>query len=153
MMAKWLGAVVGAALVVGGAAAQAADGMVSYTIVDGDSIPQALTAQAGDPAEGAKVFKDRKLGNCLACHANPAMANEPFHGEVGPSLAGVADRYDAAQLRLIVVNAKEINPDTVMPAFYRVDGLNRVRKDLVGLPILTAQQVEDVVAYLGTIKE
>lgn len=113
-----------------------------------------LTGQPGDPAEGRKVFADRKLGNCLACHADADLSEQLFHGDVGPALDGVADRYSLEEMRAIVVNSKAVFGDqTIMPGFYSLDvGLN-VRKDLVGKTILTDQQVEDVVAYLATLKE
>lgn len=121
-------------------------------IVD-DGIPKALTDKAGDAAEGQKTLINRKQGNCLACHAVAELANQPFHGAVGPALNGVAGRYDEAQLRLLLVNAKMVNEDTIMPAFYRTNGLTRVAKKFDGKTILSAQQVEDVIAYLKTLKE
>jgi sulfur-oxidizing protein SoxX len=117
------------------------------------SIPAPLTSKPGDANEGAKAVTGRRLGNCLSCHEISALRREEFHGDVGPPLDGVAGRWDAATLRMIVVNAKmAFGPETVMPAFYRVDGLNRVRPEFAGKPILTAQQVEDVVAFLATLK-
>ncbi len=117
------------------------------------TIPAPLTATPGDAREGMKVVTGRRLGNCLSCHEISALRDEEFHGDVGPSLDGVAGRWDAAALRMIVVNAKMVfGPETVMPAFYRVEGLNRVRPEFAGKPILTAQQVEDVVAFLATLK-
>lgn len=112
-----------------------------------------LTDAAGNPEEGAKVFMNRKLGNCLACHMNTDMEEQPFHGEVGPLLDGAGDRWSQEELRGIVSNSKEMFPDTIMPAFYRVDGFNRSSEKFEGKSILTAQQVEDVVAYLLTLKE
>lgn len=123
-----------------------------FVVVDG-GIPEPLTKQAGSAAEGKAAVVDRKLGNCLACHQVTDLKDMPFHGDVGPPLDGVADRWDEGQLRLILVNSKEIFPDTVMPAFYRKDGFHRVREQFQGKTILTAQQVEDVVAYLKTLKE
>jgi sulfur-oxidizing protein SoxX len=117
------------------------------------TIPAPLGGKTGDPKEGEKVVIERTLGNCLSCHEITALREEPFHGEVGPSLDGVARRWDTATLRMIVANPKKVFGDeTVMPAFYRIDGLNRVREEFAGKPILTAQQVEDVVAYLATLK-
>lgn len=117
------------------------------------AIEQSLTGAPGNPDEGAKVLASRSLGNCLACHAAAPLVKEQFHGDVGPALDGVADRWSAAQLRAIVVNAKHVfTEETVMPAFYSLDVGIDVRKDLVGKTILTAQQVEDVVAFLGTLK-
>jgi len=112
-----------------------------------------LTSTPGDANNGKEVFANRKLGNCLACHANSDLADQLFHGEVGPSLDGAGARWNKEQLRAIVVNAKAIFSDqTVMPAFYSLDVGENVRKDLIGKTILTAQQVEDIVAYLVTLK-
>jgi len=117
------------------------------------SIVTSLSGEPGDPVEGKKTFADRKLGNCLACHANADLADQLFHGEVGPSLDGVANRWSEEQLRTIVVNSKAVFTElTVMPAFYSLDVGANVQKDLVGKTILTAREVEDVVAYLTTLK-
>jgi sulfur-oxidizing protein SoxX len=119
-----------------------------------DGVAVSLTGAPGDPAEGAKVFKDRGLGNCLACHANADMAGDLFHGDVGPALDGVASRWEEPQIRAIVVNSKKVFTDeTVMPGFYSLELGRDVAEAFVGKTILTAQQVEDVVAYLGTLKE
>ena len=115
-------------------------------------ITTSLTGVAGDPVAGKLAFVGRKLGNCLACHVNDDATEESFHGEVGPALNGVAGRWDAAELRGIVVNSKKTFDDTIMPAFYR-EGGERILEKFVGTTILTAQQVEDVVAYLQTLKE
>lgn len=128
-----------------------ADDLVKYKAVD-NAISQSLTGKPGNAEEGVKAFTDRRLGNCLACHQVTVLAKQPFHGEIGPSLDGVAERYSEAQLRMQVVNAKVVNPDTIMPAFYRTEGLHRVLDKFEGKPILTAEQVEDVVAYLKTLK-
>lgn len=128
-----------------------AGGLVAYEIVDGDKIPKSLTGKPGDPANGRKVAINRKQGNCLACHKLP-IPEQPFHGEVGPDLNGVGSRMSAAEMRLRIVDSKALNPDTIMPAFYRADGFHRVLKDFEGKTILTAEQVEDVVAYLETLK-
>tara|TARA_R110002153_G_scaffold44108_3_gene124372 strand:- start:3861 stop:4313 length:453 start_codon:yes stop_codon:yes gene_type:complete len=125
--------------------------LAKYEVVE-MAIPKSLTGKAGDPATGEKVLINRKLGNCLACHQVTALEAQPFHGLIGPTLDGVAERYNEGQLRLQVVNAKAINPDTIMPAFYRTEGLHRVLKKFDGKSILTAEQVEDVVAYLTTLK-
>lgn len=120
-----------------------------------DGIVEAsLTGQAGDAAKGREWFAGRKLGNCLACHVNEDLASEPFHGEVGPPLDGVGDRWSEGELRAIVVNSKMVFGDhTIMPSFYRVSGFNRIRDQFEGKTILSAQQVEDLVAYLLTLKE
>lgn len=123
---------------------------VAYT--DG-SVETSLTGVAGDPAMGRKVFANRKQGNCLACHTNADLAEESFHGEVGPSMDGVADRWTVAELRGIVTNSKMTFEGTIMPAFYVDSGYERPLDDFAGKTILTAQQVEDVIAYLMTLKE
>lgn len=121
-------------------------------IVDG-AIATSLTGVAGDPAKGREWFVGRKLGNCLACHANSDTVDQPYHGEVGPPLDGVAERWSEEQLRAILVNSKQaLSPETIMPAFYRDSGFNRVAEKFKGKTILSAQQIEDVVAYLKTLK-
>jgi sulfur-oxidizing protein SoxX len=112
-----------------------------------------LTGVAGDPVNGREVFKNRKQGNCLACHINVEMSEESFHGEVGPEMTGVANRWSEEELRGIVSNSKMMFEDTIMPAFYRDAGYERPLEGFGGQSILTAQQVEDVVAYLQTLKE
>jgi L-cysteine S-thiosulfotransferase len=133
------------------AAAEAIAPLAKIVIVDG-AVPNPLTSLPGRAAEGSKIMLGKALGNCIACHKVSELSSEPFHGELGPPLDGAADRWSEAQLRLIVVNAKAVFPDTVMPAFYRNEGLNRVRPEFAGTTILTAQQVEDVVAFLKTLK-
>jgi sulfur-oxidizing protein SoxX len=155
-MKTW-GCVVGlAAAVASPVATQAVSPLSPFDIVVKDgvaAIPAPLTNKAGDPKEGATVVVDRRLGNCLSCHEIDVLRGEEFHGDVGPSLNGVADRWDTATLRMIVVDPKRVfGEETVMPAFYRVGGLNRVRPEFAGRPILSAQQVEDVVAFLATLK-
>lgn len=128
------------------------EGLVIYTITDDVSINDSLTGSAGDPANGRKVAIDRKKGNCLACHVMP-ISDQPYHGETGPSLFGVANRYSEGELRMLVVNSKVVNPDTMMPAFYRVSGFTRTGKKFVGKSIISAEEVEDVVAYLLTLNK
>jgi len=144
---------VAVALCAGATSALAADmapGDVKFT--DG-KVTESLTGEPGNVADGRKFFADRKLGNCLACHANSEISEQPFHGEVGPPLDGVAERWSEAELRAIVVNSKAVfGEQTVMPGFYSLDVGKNVRKDLVGKTILTADQVESIVAYLGTLK-
>ncbi|MGO4869234.1 MAG: sulfur oxidation c-type cytochrome SoxX [Roseiarcus sp.] len=127
-----------------------ADDPIVLKVVDG-AIPEPLTSQPGNPAVGRIVMVTGKLGNCVACHKVPALKAIDFQGEIAPSLDGVAQRYTAAQLRLIVSNAKLKFPGTVMPAFHRNVGLKRVAPEYDGKPILTSQQVEDVVAFLQTL--
>lgn len=116
-------------------------------------INASLTGKPGNAEAGRNVFSNRKLGNCLACHANSDMSDQLFHGEVGPSLDGAGTRWKPEQLRTIVVNAKAVfSEQTVMPGFYSLDVGEDVRKDLIGKTILSAEQVEDLVAYLETLK-
>lgn len=149
-------ALIPAATAVAPAEAAPGNGLVPFKIVMENglpTIPAPLTAVPGDPKAGEQVAVERHLGNCLSCHMIGALAGEEFHGEIGPPLDGVAQRWDAAALRMIIVNPKQVfGAATAMPAFYRIDGLNRVRPEFAGRPILTAQQVEDLVAYLMTIK-
>lgn len=108
-----------------------------------------LTDKPGDPANGKKVV--RTNGLCLSCHTAP-IPEEPDHGDVAPDLAGVAGRLQPAEIRMRIVDPKVLFPDTIMPSFYKKEGLIRVAKAWEGKTILTAQEVEDVVAYLGTLK-
>lgn len=130
-----------------------ADEAVSYEIVNDEAIPTSLTGAPGDADKGREMFVNRKFGNCLGCHAVTELEAEPFHGEVGPPLGGVGDVYGEGELRLRVVNPKIVNPDTIMPGFYVSDGLHRVAEKFQGKAILTAEQVEDIVAYLMTLEE
>jgi len=111
---------------------------------------QAPLAAAGDAGRGREVVLSREA-SCLLCHVIPGVDGRPM-GDVGPSLAGVGAKLKAAQLRLRIVDSSRINPKSVMPPYYRVEGLNAVARELRGSPVLTAQQVEDVVAFLGTLK-
>jgi sulfur-oxidizing protein SoxX len=120
-----------------------------YTIVN-DTIPVSLTGVPGDPAKGKKLAINRKKGNCLACHAMP-IPEQQFHGEVGPDLSEVGSRFSEAELRMRLVNSKVLNPDTIMPAFHKVP-LNRVLKKFKGKTILGAQEIEDIIAYISTLK-
>lgn len=127
------------------------DGTLVPYEVAGDAIPKPLTTQPGDAKRGEAVVQNRKLGNCLACHSLP-IANAVDPGNVGPPLAGVGKMLSAGQLRLRVVDSKIIDPNTIMPSYYRLHGLHDVEKNFAGKPMLDAQQVEDVVAYLQTLK-
>ena len=116
-----------------------------------DGIEQPLTATPGDPARGRAIVASRQQGLCLLCHSGP-FPEERFQGSVATSLAGAGARWTVPQLRLRVVDSGRLNPDTVMPAFHRSVGLQRVGPAWQGKPILDAQQVEDVVAFLATLK-
>jgi len=122
-------------------------------VFDGGSVAASLTGAAGDAANGRKVFANRKQGNCLACHVNSEMPEQSFHGEVGPALDGVADRWNEAEIRGILVNSKNTFEGSIMPSFYRTTNGVRPLEKFEDKAILTAQQVEDVLAYLKTLKE
>jgi sulfur-oxidizing protein SoxX len=124
------------------------------------AIAESLTGVAGDPVAGREVLGSRSLGNCVACHQVTDLSDVPFHGEIGPMLDGAGSRWSEAELRGIVANAKMMFPESLMPSFYRTDGYTRPGNAFTGEaadstfgPLLTAQQVEDVVAYLATLKE
>jgi sulfur-oxidizing protein SoxX len=127
-----------------------ADTLGPFVVVD-ETIAAPLSAKPGDPQNGRAIAAGRQ-GNCLGCHRLP-IPEEPFHGTVGPNLAGVGDRYSPAELRLRLVDSTMINPETIMPPFHRVDELRRVARRYRGKPILTAQEIEDVIAYLITLKK
>lgn len=142
------------ALLLPASIAMSADVAPDVVKFEDNAVAASLTGVAGDPAAGAAVFKDRGLGNCLACHANQDMEKELFHGTVGPAVDGVADRWTQEELRAIVANSKQVfGEETVMPGFYSLEVGKSVGEQFVGKTILTAQQVEDVVAYLATLKE
>jgi sulfur-oxidizing protein SoxX len=118
----------------------------------GDAIPKSLTGQPGDAARGRAIVANRSVGLCLLCHSGP-IAEERFQGDLAPSLAGAGTRWSAGQLRLRIVDGSRLNADTIMPPYYRTTGLQRVARNFDGKTILTAAQVEDVVAYLVTLKD
>lgn len=118
--------------------------------VVGDAIPEPLAQMSGDAARGRTVMAGRDA-NCLLCHAVPE-SGERFMGNVAPPLSGIGSRLSAAQLRLRVVDQSRLNRDTVMPSYYRVAGFSNVAEAYRGKPILTAQQIEDIVAYLQTLR-
>ena len=129
---------------------QAITNLVDYQIVNG-AILTPLTNQPGDPERGRRMVLDREGGDCTICHAMP-LPQRQFHGTIGPALDGVGKRYTAGELRLRIVEPKALNPETIMPAYYTVSGLHRVLARYGDKPILTAQQIEDVVAYLLTLQ-
>jgi sulfur-oxidizing protein SoxX len=114
-----------------------------------DAMPAPLTATPGDPASGRALLVRRENANCILCHAIP---DARFAGNLGPALAGIGSRLSAAQLRLRVVDNSQVNPKTIMPSYFRTTGLIDVAQQYRGQTVLTAQEIEDVVAYLGTLK-
>ncbi|MCW5737867.1 MAG: sulfur oxidation c-type cytochrome SoxX [Enhydrobacter sp.] len=117
-----------------------------------DSIPHSLSGQPGDPARGRAIVANRTVGLCLLCHSGP-IPEERFQGNLAPSLEGAGLRSTPGQLRLRLVDARRLNPDTIMPPYYRTEGLTRVARNFQDKTILSAQQIEDVVAYLATLKD
>jgi sulfur-oxidizing protein SoxX len=131
------------------AAANAQD-LRTYAVV-GDAIPQSLTGMPGDAARGRALVVDR-ASTCILCHSGP-FPEMKFHGDLSPNLTGVGGRWSEGQLRLRLVDASRLNPVTIMPSYYRVDGLDRVGPTWRGKPMLSAEQIEDIVAYLATLRE
>ena len=128
----------------------AGETLVPYRTL-GDGIPAPLTGQPGDPARGRALVLDLHASTCLLCHRGP-FPEQRFQGTIGPSLDGVGSRLTEAQLRLRLVNAAAANPYTVMPGFYTTSGLTRVGRAYEGRPVLEAAQIEDVVAFLTTLR-
>lgn len=122
-----------------------------YTIV-GDGIPEALSDAPGDPARGRAIVTNRQVGLCLLCHTGP-FPEERFQGNLAPDLAGAGARWSESQLRLRLVDGRRLNPETIMPAYYRTDHLTRVGSTWRAQPVLNAQQIEDVVALLRTLRD
>jgi sulfur-oxidizing protein SoxX len=115
-----------------------------------DAIPVPLAAGTADPANGRKIIAGRDA-NCLLCHAIPE-SGERFMGNLAPSLSGIGARLTAGQLRLRVADMSRLNPQTIMPAYFRSSGLHNVAAEYRGRTILSAAQVEDVVAYLQSLQ-
>jgi sulfur-oxidizing protein SoxX len=120
-----------------------------YVVVN-DGIPRSLTGQPGNPAHGREIVTNRQEGLCLLCHSGP-FPEAVFQGNLAPNLAGAGSRWSAPQLRLRVVDASRLNPTTIMPSYYRVDDLTRVAHAYAGKPILSGEQIEDVIAFLATL--
>jgi len=121
-------------------------------MVVADAAPDSLTGAKGDPARGRAIVVNRQVGLCLLCHSGP-YPEEKFQGNLAPDLKGAGARWSEGQLRLRIVDASRLYPDTIMPPYYRVDGLVRVAPAFAGKPILSAEQIEDVVAYLVTLRD
>ncbi len=119
--------------------------------VVGDAISAPLGGLTGDGQRGAALVRDRERGNCLICHQG-TDPSEPFQGSIGPPLAGVGARLDAGQIRLRLVDASLVNPLTVMPPYFRTENLHDVAPAFRGKPALSAQEIEDVVSYLATLR-
>ena len=124
--------------------------IVAYRIV-GDAIPAPLTSTSGDAARGRAIVTSRQVGLCLLCHSGP-FPEEHLQGTIGTSLSGAGARWSEGQLRLRVVDSRRVNPASPMPSYHRIDGLSAVAAAYRGKPVLDAQQVEDVVALLRTLR-
>ena len=122
----------------------------TYIIV-GDSIPDSLTGKPGDPELGREIVANRHVGLCLLCHRAP-IPEQKLQGNLAPDLAGAGARWSEGQLRMRMVDPARLKADTIMPSYYRLEGLRRVAKDYANEPILSAGEIEDVVAYLATLK-
>jgi L-cysteine S-thiosulfotransferase len=127
-----------------------AQGLRPYAVV-GDAVPDSLTGTKGDATRGRALVVERS-STCVLCHSGP-FPEQKFQGDLAPSLAGAGSRWSEGQLRLRLVDASRLNATTIMPAYYRVDGLNRVGPSWRGRPILSAEQIEDIVAYLMTLRD
>jgi len=142
------------ALALAQGAALAADAIGSAPVVFkvvGDGIPESLAATPGDATRGRNLILARDPANCLLCHAIPDPAVR-FAGDLGPPLGGIGARLSIPQLRLRVADIIRLNATTIMPSYYRIDGLSLVASAYRGKPILTAADIEDVVAYLATLR-
>jgi len=115
-----------------------------------DTIPTSLTGAKGDPVRGRAIVANRQVGLCLLCHSGP-FPEEPFQGEIAPDLRNAA-RLTEGEIRQRIVDPRKVKPDSIMPAYYRTEGLTRVAPAVRGKPILTAEQIEDVVAYLMSLR-
>lgn len=120
-------------------------------VVAGDAIPASLTGAPGDATRGRALVVERS-STCILCHSGP-FPEQSFQGDVAPSLAGTGRRAPEGEIRLRLVDASRLNPATIMPSYYRIDDLVRVGRPWQGKPILTAEQIEDIVAYLVTLRE
>lgn len=148
-----------AAAMIGGSAAIAEIGPKEVQFNEDGAIEASLSGKPGDAAMGAEIVATKSRGNCIACHEVTALADTPFHGEVGPMLDGAGDRWTEAELRGLVANPKMTFEGTVMPSFYQVEGFTRPGDAYTGkaaqgelAPLLSAQEIEDVVAFLMTLK-
>jgi len=149
-LARWTAYLAGACLVAIGIDPANAQASRSYSVV-GDAIPTSLTGMAGDAARGRALVVERS-STCILCHSGP-FPEQRFQGDLAPSLAGTGNRWSEGELRLRLVDASRLNAATIMPSYYRLDGLNRVGPAWRGKSILSAEQIEDILAYLVTLRE
>jgi L-cysteine S-thiosulfotransferase len=138
------------AVIVALGSAADAQALRPYAVV-GDAIPASLTGAPGDATRGRALVVER-TSTCILCHSGP-FPEQRFQGDVAPSLAGTGSRWSEGEIRLRLVDASRLNAATIMPSYYRIDGLNRVGRAWQSKPILSAEQIEDIVAYLVTLRE
>ncbi len=149
--AGWAALVAAALCGTAGRAQGVQEALRPATIV-GDAVPASLTGAKGDPDRGRAIVLNRQAGLCLLCHSGP-FPEERFQGNMAPDLKGAGARWSEGQLRLRMVDARRLNPQTIMPPYYVVEGMNRVAPAFRRKPILTAEQIEDVVAFLATLRD
>ncbi len=130
----------------------AALALLAGPVAAAESMPASLTGAPSDPVRGQAIVANRQLGLCLLCHAGP-FPEERFQGTLAPSLDGAGSRWSEGELRLRIADGRRLNPDSLMPSYLRTDGLTRVAPAWVGKPVLTPAEIEDVVAFLVTLKE
>ena len=150
-MASSAPAALALALAVAPAGAAQVDGAVAAYTVVGDAIPSPLDGVKGDAKRGREVVVNRHIGLCLLCHSGP-FPEERFPGTIAPDLRGIGARLSPGQIRLRIVDPARLNPETIMPSYYRTEGLTRVAPAYRGKPVLSAGQIEDVVAFLATLR-
>lgn len=149
-MASALRSTISAVILLAMAPAASAQGLRPYTVA-GDAVPDSLTGTKGDATRGRALIVER-TSTCILCHNGP-FPEQRFQGDLAPNLSGSGSRWSEGQLRLRLVDASRLNATTIMPSYYRVDGLNRVGRSWLGKPILSAEQIEDIVAYLVTLRD
>jgi sulfur-oxidizing protein SoxX len=153
MSGRWLVSLAAVLAIAAGSPAPApAESAFKPVHIVGNAIPVSLTGAKGDPARGRAIVGNRQVGLCLLCHSGP-FPEERFQGNLAPDLQGAGTRWSEGELRARIVDARAANPDSIMPPYFVADGLARVAPAFLGRPILTAEQIEDVVAYLVTLRE
>ena len=141
-----------AAAALGLGPARGETGKLKPFVIVGDAIPASLTEGLGDAARGRAIVTNRTTGLCLLCHSGP-FPEQTFQGDLAPDLKGAGARWSEGQLRLRMVDSSRVNPATIMPSYYRIDGLTRVGPAWRDKPVLTAEQIEDVLAFLVTLRD